>query len=56
MKKSIELNNKDLGKFNQKIKELTAYNEDLKKFQLDKDLKISELINELNNKEKVKKK
>ena len=56
MKKDFENKGKDILKFQQKINELTAYNEDLKKFQLDKDFHINELNNLLDNKEKVKKK
>ena len=36
-----------------KISELTKYNEDLKKFQLDKDFQINELNTILISKEKV---
>jgi hypothetical protein len=53
MKKSIELNNKDLTKLNEKIKEISTYNEDLKKFQLDKEFHISELNTKLDSKDKV---
>ena len=56
MKKDFENKGKDILKFQQKINELTAYNEDLKKFQLDKDFHINELNNLFDNKEKVKKK
>ena len=53
MKKDFEINRKDSSKLQQKINELTAYNEDLKKFQLDKDFNINELNSILENKEKV---
>jgi hypothetical protein len=53
MKKDFENNRKDNLKLQQKINELTAYNEDLKKFQLDKDFHINELNSLLDNKEKV---
>lgn len=44
---------KDNAILQQKIAELTNYNEDLKKFQLDKDFQINELNKILQNKEKV---
>ncbi len=50
LKKASEGKNVTL---HQKITELTNYNEDLKKFQLDKDFQINELNKILANKEKV---
>jgi hypothetical protein len=53
MKKSIELNNKDLTRLNEKIKEISDYNDDLKKFQLDKDFYITELNTKIDSKDRV---
>jgi hypothetical protein len=53
MKKDFENNRKDNLKIQQKINELIAYNEDLKKLQLDKDFHLNELNSLLDNKEKV---
>ncbi len=54
LKKVVE-GKKDSAILQQKINELTTYNEDLKKFQLDKDFQINDLNRILENKEKVKK-
>lgn len=63
MKKEIELRdnqietlkktNESKKDLQQKINELTTYNDDLKKFQLDKDFQINELNKILSNKERV---
>ena len=52
LKKASE-GKKDNAILQQKIAELTNYNEDLKKFQLDKDFQINELNKILANKENV---
>jgi len=63
LKKEIELRdnqietlkktNESKKDLQQKINELTTYNDDLKKFQLDKDFQINELNKILSNKERV---